>query len=204
MTLSHISSTVRLNGCCPARCLNADLRHKRLIAFDHEGSEPNALNYILFSPSAPDHEAPPLTAFLSGLPGLKTGTVEAATDTFSPVRGLRAVRAGRSLVPKVPNPTIRTSSPSARASATTSKTPLIAAIAATLLLPVRLARRSANSDLFTHALPIRPNRDLSSMLRRSARYPRNARFPHSCAWTAGPGACVMALLRFGGADCDGG
>ena len=42
------------------------------------------------------------TASLSVLPGLKTGTVEAPIDRLSPVAGLRPVRAGRLLLPKVP------------------------------------------------------------------------------------------------------
>ena len=50
---------------------------------------------VPFPPSSADHEAPPPTAFLSVASGLRTGTVEAATDIFSSVRGLRAIRAGR-------------------------------------------------------------------------------------------------------------
>ena len=69
-----------------------------------------------------DHDPPAFTASRNGLPALKVGVVEAATSRLSPVLGLRPVRAGRLLVPNVPKPTIRTSSPLARVSAIASKT----------------------------------------------------------------------------------
>ena len=63
---------------------------------------------------------------MSVLPALNTGTVEAATDRVSPVRGLRAVRAGRFLVPNAPKPRIRASShsPGPRRSPRTRRQPL--------------------------------------------------------------------------------
>ena len=87
------------------------------------------------------------------LPGLKTGAVEACIDRLSPVCGFRPVRAGRLLAPKIPNPTIRNSSPFARLSLTASNTASTASPAADRLTPIRSATRPAISDLFIHALP---------------------------------------------------
>ncbi len=50
------------------------------------------------------HDPPAFTASRNGLPALKVATVEAAISRLSPVLGLRPVRAGRFLVPKVPKP----------------------------------------------------------------------------------------------------
>ena len=66
---------------------------------------------------------------------------------------VRPVRAGRLLVPKVPNPGSRITSPSARASPTIANTPSTASLAAPLLSPVRAAKRSAISVLFISSLP---------------------------------------------------
>ena len=52
-----------------------------------------------------------LTASFSVFPALNVGDVDAEIETASPVLGLCPVRAGLLLVPKVPNPAIRTSSP---------------------------------------------------------------------------------------------
>ena len=52
-----------------------------------------------------------------------SGDVDADIETASPVLGLRPVRAGLLLMPKVPNPAIRTSLPLARASPITANTP---------------------------------------------------------------------------------
>ena len=101
------------------------------------------------------------TASFSVLPALNTETVEAATDRLSPVRGLRAMRAGRFRVPNVPKPSIRASSPFAKASPITSNTPSTASFAAALFIPVRPARRSANSDLFIRAPCFRLGRQIS-------------------------------------------
>ena len=54
---------------------------------------------------------PPFTVSFSVFPALNVGDVDADIETASPVLGLRPVRAGRLLVPKVPNPGSRTSSP---------------------------------------------------------------------------------------------
>ena len=66
---------------------------------------------------------------------------------------LRPVRADRLLVPKVPNPAIRTSSPLASASPMAANTPSTASLAADLLRPVRAANRSAISVLFNRSPP---------------------------------------------------
>ena len=87
-------------------------------------------------------------ASLSIFRALNVGDVDAEFATASPVLGLRPTRAGRLLVPKVPIPGSRTSSPSARASpliANTPSTASTASLAAPLLSPVRAARRSAPS-----------------------------------------------------------
>ncbi|MYE02172.1 MAG: hypothetical protein F4Y03_13035 [Alphaproteobacteria bacterium] len=39
---TYEASCAACHACCPARRLDADQRHKRLIAFDQEGSEPGA------------------------------------------------------------------------------------------------------------------------------------------------------------------
>lgn len=46
----------------------------------------------------------PLTRSRSSLPGLKCGTYLADTMTATPVLGLRPLRKGRRLIPKLPNP----------------------------------------------------------------------------------------------------
>ena len=67
-------------------------------------------------------------------------TVDGAIDTLSPVRELRPVRAGRFLVPKVPNPRIRASSPFARDSPITSNTSSPASFAAGLQFRTKQTR----------------------------------------------------------------
>ena len=99
----------------------------------------------------------------STLPGLDTGTVDAAIFPLSPVYGLRPVRAGRFLVPKVPNPGIRASSPFARACPMTLSTLSTASFAAVFFMPVWPARRPASSTLMIHALPY--SRNPSALLR---------------------------------------
>ena len=71
---------------------------------------------------------------------------------LSPVLGLRPVRAEQ-LPVQDPEPAICTSSYLARAIAIASNTDLTAFPTADLPTPVRLATRSAMSDLFTHSLP---------------------------------------------------
>ena len=100
---------------------------------------------------------PAFTASRNGLPALKVGAVEAAISMLSPVLGLRPVRAGRLRVPKLPKPTIRTSSPLARASPIASNTASTASPATDLPTPIRPATRPDISDLFTRSLPALPN-----------------------------------------------
>ena len=82
-------------------------------------------------------------ASFSVFPAVNVRDVDADIERASPVLGLRPVRAGLLLVPKVPNPAIRTSSPLARASPMAANTPSTASLATTLLSPVRAASRSA-------------------------------------------------------------
>ena len=67
----------------------------------------------------------------------------------SPVRGLRATRAGRLRTSKPPKPTIWTFSPAARVSVMTSVTAAIAFSASFLVKPVFLTMAAVNSALFT-------------------------------------------------------
>ena len=96
---------------------------------------------------------PAFTVSFSVFPALNVVDVDADIETASPVLGLRPVRAGRLLVPKVPNPGSRTSSPSASASPMMANTPSTASLAAPLLTPVRAAKRSAISVLFMCSPP---------------------------------------------------
>ena len=109
---------------------------------------------VLDRPSCPSR--PARVDGLNGLPALNVGVAEAAMFRLSPVLGLRPVRAGRLLVPKVPEPTTRTSSPLARASPIASNTASTALPAADLPTPIRSATRLAISDLFTRSLPALP------------------------------------------------
>ena len=72
---------------------------------------------------------PAFTVSFSVFPALNVVDVDADIETASPVLGLRPVRVGRLLVPKVPNPGSRTSSPSASASPTMANTPSTASLA---------------------------------------------------------------------------
>ena len=106
---------------------------------------------------------PTFTLSFSIFPALKVGNLDADIETASPVPGLRPVRAGRLLVPKVPNPGTGTSSPSASASPMIANTPSTASLATALLRPVlarqptgnlRLVHRfSSPMALFHHPLP---------------------------------------------------
>ena len=75
---------------------------------------------------------PALTASFSVFPALNVGDVDADIETASPVLGLRPVRAGLFLVPKGPNPAIRTSSPLASASPMAANTPSTASLVTAL------------------------------------------------------------------------
>ena len=90
---------------------------------------------------------PAFTVSFSVFPALKVGNLDADIETASPVPGLRPVRAGRLLVPKVPNPGTRTSSPSASASPMIAKTPSTASLATAFLRPVHAACGSHKSYL---------------------------------------------------------
>ena len=96
---------------------------------------------------------PALTASFSVFPAWNVGDVDAGSETASPLLGLRPVGAGLLLVPKNPNPAIRTSSPLARASPMAANTSATASLAAALLRLIWAASRSAISALFTRSPP---------------------------------------------------
>lgn len=100
------------------------------------------------------HEVTPVfTVSRSTLAGLNVGAVEASTATGSPVRGLRAVRAGRARVANWPNPAILTSSRRPSASVTASNTASTAPAASVRLGPAQAATSLTISDLFMRSLP---------------------------------------------------
>ena len=85
---------------------------------------------------------PALTASLSAFSALRDGDTDADIETRLAGPGVRPVRAGRLLVPKVPNPAIRTSSPFARASpALIAETDLVAELLQTSHPMLRAAAR---------------------------------------------------------------
>src|SRR5579862_6081034 len=98
----------------------------------------------------------PLTRALKSAPGRNLGTEELGTWIVAPVAGFLAVRAGRSLFSKTPNPVIATLSPLATASWMASSTALTASVAG-FLPPSRPEIASTRSRLFifTPALPHR-------------------------------------------------
>jgi D-alanine-D-alanine ligase len=123
-------------------CWSADGRGRR------PGSSPDAargrcaaapLGYFLgFSP---------LTSALKSAPARNLGTEELGTWMVAPVAGLRAVRAGRSLFSKTPNPVMATLSPLATADWMVSSTAFTASVA-DFLSPSRPEIASIRSRLF--------------------------------------------------------
>ena len=115
--------------------------------------------------------SPAFTASLSAFPALNEGDFDADIEVASPVRGLRPVRVGRVLAPNVPNPSIRTSAPFARASPIVANTLSTASLAAALFIyspdPAmppfypRPAHRPFLEGTITNSLPLsmpsRPN-----------------------------------------------
>src|SRR5580658_1949892 len=71
----------------------------------------------------------PLTRALKSAPGRNFGTEELGTWIVAPVAGFLAVRAGRSLFSKTPNPVMATLSPLATASWMASSTAFTASVA---------------------------------------------------------------------------
>ena len=88
-----------------------------------------------------------MTSALKSAPGRNFGTEDAATSIGAPVAGLRAVRAGRSLFSKTPNPVIATLSPLATADWMVSRTAFSASVA-DFLSPRRPEIASIRSRLF--------------------------------------------------------
>jgi D-alanine-D-alanine ligase len=89
----------------------------------------------------------PLTRALKSAPARNFGTEDAATWMGAPVAGFRAVRAGRSLFSKTPNPVIATLSPLATATWMVSRTAFNASVAC-FLSPRRPESASIRSRLF--------------------------------------------------------
>jgi hypothetical protein len=89
----------------------------------------------------------PLTSALKSAPARNLGTEELGTWMVAPVAGLRAVRAGRSLFSKTPNPVMATLSPLATADWMVSSTALTASVA-DFLSPSRPEIASIRSRLF--------------------------------------------------------
>src|SRR5580700_3957387 len=103
----------------------------------------------------------PLTRALKSAPARNLGTEDFGTWMVAPVAGLRAVRAGRSLFSKTPNPVIATLSPLATADWMASRTAFSASVAV-FLSPNRPEIASIRSRLFmfTPALPPHRSRGL--------------------------------------------
>src|SRR5215470_3780325 len=89
----------------------------------------------------------PLTRALKSAPGRNLGTEDFGTSMVAPVAGLRAVRAGRSLFSKTPNPVMATLSPLATADWMVSSTAFTASVA-DFLSPSRPEIASIRSRLF--------------------------------------------------------
>ena len=89
----------------------------------------------------------PLTSALKSAPARNLGTEDFGTWMLAPVAGLRAVRAGRSLLSKTPNPVMATLSPLATADWMVSSTALTASVA-DFLSPSRTEIASIRSRLF--------------------------------------------------------
>src|SRR5208282_1583680 len=89
----------------------------------------------------------PLTSALKSAPGRNLGTEDFGTSMVAPVAGLRAVRAGRSLFSKTPNPVMATLSPLATADWMVSSTAFKASVA-DFLSPNRPEIASIRSRLF--------------------------------------------------------
>src|SRR5262245_22459166 len=89
----------------------------------------------------------PLTSALKSAPARNLGTEDFGTWMVAPVAGLRAVRAGRSLFSKTPNPVMATLSPFATAVWLVSSTALTASVA-DFLSPSRPEIASIRSRLF--------------------------------------------------------
>ena len=91
----------------------------------------------------------PLTMSLNPCPALNRGTELACTRTLSPVRGLRAARAGRSARSKTPKPLMATFSPAATARVTAATTDSRACVAVLRLPSKQTASSSIRRALFT-------------------------------------------------------
>src|SRR5215472_18778003 len=105
----------------------------------------------------------PLTRALKSAPGRNFGTEDAATWIGAPVAGFRAVRAGRSLFSKTPNPVMATLSPLATADWMVSRTAFSASVA-DFLSPRRPEIASMRSRLFIIHLCLPPREAAAACL----------------------------------------
>src|ERR1700745_616599 len=102
-----------------------------------------------------------LTSALKSAPARNLGTEELGTWMVAPVAGLRAVRAGRSLFSKTPNPVRATLSPLATADWMVSSTAFTASVA-DFLSPSRPEIASIRSRLFMVHSCASPTRRMGS------------------------------------------
>lgn len=105
------------------------------------------------------------TTLLNDEPARKRGTEVFLILTFSPVRGLRPVRAPRAAFSKVPKPLMATFSPFPTASVMVSTTASNASDAA-FLLPKRPSSASTSCPLFTASPPMNDRRAGARLLAR--------------------------------------
>lgn len=105
------------------------------------------------------------TTLLNDEPARKRGTEVFLILTFSPVRGLRPVRAPRAAFSNVPKPLMATFSPFPTASVMVSTTASNASDAA-FLLPKRLSSDSTSCPLFTASPPMNDRRAVARLLTR--------------------------------------
>src|SRR6266567_7695189 len=102
----------------------------------------------------------PLTRALKSEPGRNLGTDDLGTLMDAPVAGLRAVRAGRTVFSKTPNPVIATLSPLATVAWMVSSTAFTASVA-DFLSPIRPEIASIRSRLFISSLLRFPKREVA-------------------------------------------
>ncbi len=112
----------------------------------------------------------PLTRALKSAPARNFGTELLGTWMAAPVAGLRAVRAGRSLFSKTPNPVMATLSPLATADWMVSSTAFTASVA-DFLSPSRTEIASIRSRLFMFTPAFPPQAAWAPILRCEAANP---------------------------------
>src|SRR5262249_21675399 len=112
----------------------------------HQGFNGSGVGLSYFLPAAIFFLSP-LTRALKSAPARNFGTDDFGTLMDAPVAGFRAIRAGRSVFSKTPNPVIATLSPFATASWMVSRIAFTASVAVRLS-PIRPEIASIRSRLF--------------------------------------------------------